>query len=137
MVDNVLVDSGDTSFLPDWSAFRTVQNHLTGILIDSTEEKSVAVAALIVNSLNRVFVDLCSDVPWDKDQLINNARKSIHGILIELLKKIDIALKDGLENSGSLLWEGYSKFEFHYNKILRQLNIKDQNVIEEMISSYK
>ena len=131
------VDNGSQSYLPDWSAFRTLQNHLTGILIDSTEKNSVALAALIVNILNRVFSDLCSDTPWDKDQLINNARKRIHNLLLDLLKKIDSAIEENFENSDSLLWCAYCEFEFGYNKVLCHLNTEDQSAIDAIIANIK
>lgn len=131
------VDQSNQSYLPDWSAFRTLQNHLNVILNDSTEESPVALAALIVNVLNRVFSDLCSDTPWDKDQLINNARKSIHNLLLNLLKKVASALGKDYEHSDSLLWRAYCEFEFNYNKTLCHLNREDQIAIDAMISNNK
>lgn len=128
-------DQINKSYLPDWSAFRTLQNHLNGILNDSLAEDSVALAALIFNILDRVFSDLCSDTPWDKDQLINNARRSIHHLLLDLLKNIYSILKEDLENRDSLLWRAYCEFEFEYNKNLCHLNMEDQIAINAMIAN--
>jgi hypothetical protein len=125
------------SFLPDWSAFRTLQNHLNGILNDAIAENPVAIASLIVNVLNRVFLDFCSDTPWDKDQLINNARRSIHNLLLDLLKKIYSILKNDFEHGGGLLWRAYCEFEFEYNKLLCDLNDEDQIAINAMIEKIK
>ena len=131
------VDQINQTYLPDWSAFRTLQNRLNGILNDSLTENSVALAALIINILNRVFSDLCSDTPWDKDQLINNARRSIHNLLLDLLKKIYSILKEDFEHSDSLLWRAYCEFEFNYNKNLCHLNKEDQIAINAMIANIK
>lgn len=121
------------SYLPDWSAFRTLQNHLNGILNDAIAENSVAIASLIINILNRVFSDLCSDTPWDKDQLINNARRSIHNLLLDLLKKIYSIMKEDFEHGDGLLWRAYCEFEFKYNELLCNLNKEDQIAINAMI----
>jgi hypothetical protein len=132
-------DQTEKDFLPDWSPFRTVQNNLNVILNDSLTENSVAIAALIINILNRVFSDLCSDTPWDKDLLINGARRATQRFLFDLFEEIYSILQKDSENKNSAdkLWRAYSKFEFKYNKELCNLNKEDQKVINEIIMNMK
>lgn len=130
-------DSGQNnqSFLPDWSAFRTLQNNLHEILVSDEQARPVALASLLITIFDKVFSDLCSDTPWDKEQLINDARKRLHQILLKLLTEIEIALKQNTPGSDGELWRAYSAFEFEYNKILCHLNKEDQIAIDAMISS--
>lgn len=126
-------NEGDQPFRPKWSAFRTLQNNLFCFLNPSSSSQAVAVSTLLINIFSRVFSDICTDTPWDKETLINSARQRTQANLLLLLDSIEKALKKNDKNTDKYLWEAFRTFENGYNQILILINEEDTKAINSMM----
>ncbi len=113
---------------PDWTFIRSLQNNLYGFLDRQEDSQAIAVASLLIHVIDKTFSDLCAATPWDNNGVIDVARINAHKALINLLIVFKDAIKSQHETDGKL-WEGYKKFEASYNKILFEVNEKDQAII--------
>ena len=119
----------DESFLPDWSSFRVLQNRLFRVISESDAEFEVALSSLLITILDRGFSDLCSDTPWDEEQLINSARRRFNTILLAFLCKVESCIQEGEDEQRADIWKSFVLFEFEYNKIINFINKEDQKLL--------
>jgi len=122
----------DKAFQPDWSTFRTLQHNLYGFLDPPQSEQALVVAVYLINIFSRVFSDLCTDTPWDKENIINSARKQTHYALLRLLEDIENIIRENHINIDGMLWISFRIFENEYNKILLFINEEDLKVINNI-----
>lgn len=137
VTEDVQLDSEemkDEGFHPDWSALRTLQNHLHYFLGHEESEQSSAVATLLVFIIGRIFSDLCTDTPWDDRCVINNARRQAHNAVMKLLTRFKSGVELTREDSDKVLWEAFREFEKEYSKILSTVNEKDLGALEPLIN---
>lgn len=120
-----------SGFTPNWSDLRTLQNHLHYFLGHPDSEQANAVAVLLIYTIDRMFSDLCTDTPWDKHGVINNARSAAQKAILELLE----CFKDALlperadEKADMALWQAFREFENKYARILGDINREDMSAL--------
>ena len=131
-IDEDTVQVQDQAFQPNWSSFRTLQHNLYGFLDPPQSEQAVVVAVYLINIFSRVFSDLCTDTPWDKETIINSARKQTHDALLRLLENIEKTIRENHINIDGILWILFRNFENEYNKILIFINEEDLKAINNI-----
>jgi hypothetical protein len=122
----------DEGFHPDWSALRTLQNHLHYFLGHAESQQSSAVASLLIFIIGRIFSDLCTDTPWDDKRVINNARKRAQDAILKLLLRFKSGLELPNDDVDRLLWQAFREFDKEYNAILAAVDKEDMATLQKL-----
>ena len=127
-------DSGaDTITSLNWQPFRILQNNMYDILSCQSIGQAVPVASILINSINSVFSDLCTNTPWDKEGVVNLARVETQKELLQMLEYFNNALLEQKEKQDEMLWNAYRNFETNYNRIIQRVNHWDKDLLNNNV----
>jgi len=103
------------------------------ILSRQSKDQANPVASLLIKIVNSIFSDLCTNTPWDKEGVINSARRETQNELLGMLKKFKDAMDKHESHQDEIFWGSFRFFEIKYCEILHRVNEWDKDLLKNNV----